>query len=385
MPGGIAIVLVIVVWLFVLAPLLLRGQKPIRKAGEAFDDTRVLYEGGSGELHTARRKPRVSSADIRSHPEERDDDLEIVESEEVLIDEPQEGSRLGAMFSRAFGRREDSRAEEPEVAEIVDGDEVHALEAAPATSDAEGIERDAPAEDAEADTRASATELQSVAAGDSEEDTLEGTYPLTDAYTSPGDLLDPRASADAPVELVEQEPETEEDGGSDLSALTAEEREFAQRRARRGGWDPEAIERISATRYQRRQRTLIALGVLSIIALTMGFVWGGWMWTAPVIVLGVAALYLVALRKQVREEKALRARRIKQLRRARLGVRHSEEELPLPRQLRRPGAIVLEADDESPDFVQLDTIYAEDVLDGEPDNSMEQRPHLQVHDGRVAG
>ena len=39
MSGIVLIGLIVVVWLVVLAPLLLRGQKPIRKAGEAFDET----------------------------------------------------------------------------------------------------------------------------------------------------------------------------------------------------------------------------------------------------------------------------------------------------------------------------------------------------------
>lgn len=375
MPGGIAIVLVIVVWLFVLAPLLLRGQKPIRKAGEAFDDTRVLYEGGSGELNTTRRTPRVSSADVRVPSEEKDEDLEVVESEDVLIEEPQEGSRWGSMFSRAFGRGGQERVEEPEEIEIVDGDEVRALEPAPAEADSA----------AEADTG-------SEEAGEPEEaseDTDTNTYSFDDAYTSPGDLLDPRAAADAPLELVADDtPESVSElvgnEADEPTALTAEEREFAQRRARRGGWDPEASEKLSASRYQRRQRTLIALGVLTVLTLVAGFVWGGWAWVAPALVVALAALYLVALRKQVRAEEALRARRIRQLRRARLGVRHPEEELPLPRQLRRPGAVVLEADDESPDFVHLDTVYAEDVLPAEPDEHTE-RPRLRVHDGRIAG
>ena len=64
MSNGLIIILIIVVWLFVLAPLLMRGQKSIRRAGEGFDDTRVIHEGGSGDL-PARRRPRLTAADVR--------------------------------------------------------------------------------------------------------------------------------------------------------------------------------------------------------------------------------------------------------------------------------------------------------------------------------
>ena len=91
MSDGLMIILVIVVWLFVLAPLLLRGQRPINKTGEAFDDTRVVYEGGSGDIH-ARRHPRALPKDVRSRTAEDDEDYELVEAlteedDAVLIDE----------------------------------------------------------------------------------------------------------------------------------------------------------------------------------------------------------------------------------------------------------------------------------------------------------
>ena len=40
-------ILIVVLWLFVLMPFLLRKHKPISKVGEGFDDTRVIHEGGT--------------------------------------------------------------------------------------------------------------------------------------------------------------------------------------------------------------------------------------------------------------------------------------------------------------------------------------------------
>ena len=44
---------------------------------------------------------------------------------------------------------------------------------------------------------------------------------------------------------------------------------------------------------------------------------------------------------------------MRQLRRARLGVITAEEDAPLPPHMRRPGAVVVEVDDESADFANL--------------------------------
>ena len=77
-------------------------------------------------------------------------------------------------------------------------------------------------------------------------------------------------------------------------------------------------------------------------------------------------------------EHDLHRRRVAQLRRARLGVRNAhDEELAIPRNLRRPGAVVLEADDESPDFDFL-PVYDGDELDDLVVNRRELRDDLSA-------
>jgi len=68
------------------------------------------------------------------------------------------------------------------------------------------------------------------------------------------------------------------------------------------------------------------------------------------------AAYLTYLRRQVRLEESLRRRRVERMRRARLGVesREDDELSVVPPRLRRPGAVVLEVDDEDPAFDMLD-------------------------------
>ncbi|AGF71891.1 gephyrin-like molybdotransferase receptor GlpR [Corynebacterium halotolerans] len=400
MSGSLIIVLIIVVWLFVLAPLLLRGQKPIRKAGEAFDDTRVVYEGGSGGV-PARRRPRLRPGDVR-HPGDDDDDYEVVAADledtdvhaeldelddDVLIDDGREGTRRRGLFARRGG-------EEETVDEVVDGDIVHELEparTATATATAvSALEEDTITVRAEVDDRDEPEEDQVAV----DELVAEDAYDYDDSYVSPRDMLYP----DSDESLGEAIDEDELGGGRAVSRrldelpdddLSEEEIEFAERRRGRGGWDPVADAEHSLSRYQRRQRTLLGLGVAVVVTAVLGFVLGGWFWFAPALAIALTVAYLAALRSQVRQEQALRSRRIRQLRRARLGVRQvgdDSRDLTVPGRLRRPGAVVLELDDESPDFTDLPTATAPFI--DRPDNGVVEyrgrgRGHGRGHYGDV--
>lgn len=395
MSGSLIIVLIIVVWLFVLAPLLLRGQKPIRKAGEAFDDTRVVYEGGSGGV-PPRRRPRLRPGDAR-HPEDDgdDEDYEVVTADpeedgardvrtvrsegadwghgadgadgvdDVLIDDAPPGSRPRGLFARRGSSGDAGKAEgagEHVDGDVVDGEVVHELEptrgstAVSVLDDGETVTaRVEPVEDETPEPERGVETVQQPVA--------EDAYDYDSSYVSPGDMLYPGP------EDTTAEPSDPPGGGQTRSSaarfeelsdddLSDEEIAFAERRRGRGGWDPVADAEHSLTRYQRRQRTLIGLIAAVVVTGVLAVVLGGWFWVAPGLAAALTVLYLGALRSQVRQEQALRSRRIRQLRRARLGVRQAGHESvgrELPGRLRRPGAVVLELDDESPDFTDLPT------------------------------
>lgn len=395
MSSSLIIVLIIVVWLFVLAPLLMRGQKPIRKAGEAFDDTRVIHQGGSGDL-PARRRPRLSAADVRPVSAEDGDleDLELIDVDEVLIDD--DSPRPSRSFRGLFTRPEEPAEVE---AEVVDGAVVHELEAG------ESVE----AVEAAASRDRVTAKADAVDEWDDWDDWDEdATYAYDDTYTSPSDLMYPD-SVDSVVEVVEdEEPEDLADpadlddldekalepGAESAAAdsvdvdedLSEEEIEFAEHRAARGGWDPVADAEYSTTRYQRRQRTLIGLAAAVVLTAVLAFVIGGWAWAVAGLAAVVTVLYLVALRTQVREEQALRNHRIRQLRRARLGVLSAaDEELAIPRHLRRPGAVILERDDESPDFDHLPVVESRFDTEPAPAPTRTFRRPARFSDDRRAG
>lgn len=436
MSTAVPIIAIIVVWLFVLAPWLLgRNNRPMSHTGEAFEDTRVLFEGDSGKV-AGRRRPRLRADDVHRRDDEDEADYEVVEAADAANSESdaeatkpssrsvtiagaarRAKSQPFGSGSRAFTGASASIAgeESKEQAETIDGELVEeaiaedesAVEpqaaAVPAsqqadadkeanTAEADDVDdvllededdaADESTEDKASDVAASEAEVFSAPAVSS---VANDAYAYDETYTSPVDLMYPGAVDKAEVDEDDSvDPasadEVDEAEGSENEAAAAEadeagmdtdlsedEVEFAQRRLGRGGWDPVAEKEKSATRYQRRQRTLLGLAVAVVLTVALGIVVGGWTWWLAAVAGVLTVAYLIALRSQVRQEQALMRRRVRHLRRARLGVRNAEdEELKIPRNLRRPGAVVVEIDDESPDFVHLPLSYS-DGEDGDFD------------------
>ncbi|MDK4298802.1 hypothetical protein QPX35_06755, partial [Corynebacterium propinquum] len=89
MSTTLIIVLIIVVWLVVLAPLIFRGQKPIRHSGDGFNDTRVVFSGGKDVLKTPIRPGTAAARPVSNLDREESADYELVEAEEYeIVDEP---------------------------------------------------------------------------------------------------------------------------------------------------------------------------------------------------------------------------------------------------------------------------------------------------------
>ena len=437
MSTAVPIIAIIVVWLFVLAPWLLgRNNRPMSHTGEAFEDTRVLFEGDSGKV-AGRRRPRLRAGDVHRRDDEDEADYEVVEAAdatdsasdaEVTKSSSRSVTIAGAARraksqpfgsgSRAFTAASASTAgeESTERAETIDGELVEEAIAEEGESAVEPQAAAVPAsQQADADKEANTAEADDVddvllededdAADESTEDkasdvaaseaevfsapavssVANDAYAYDETFTSPVDLMYPGAvdkaevneddsvdvaSADEVDEAEDSENQaaaTEADEAGMDTDLSEDEVEFAQRRLGRGGWDPVAEKEKSATRYQRRQRTLLGLAVAVVLTVALGIVVGGWTWWLAAVAGVLTVTYLIALRSQVRQEQALMRRRVRHLRRARLGVRNAEdEELKIPRNLRRPGAVVVEIDDESPDFVHLPLSYS-DGEDGDFD------------------
>ncbi|MCZ9308782.1 divisome protein SepX/GlpR [Corynebacterium uberis] len=378
MNSGLLIAVIAVLWLFVLAPLIQGARKPVSRAGDAFDETRVVYQGGT-DIPASRRRPRLRPSDVRPalQDDEDEEDYELVDAADIIVDEdaPAASGRVkgtavalrGYLSARLHHHEE--QAADAHDADTVEGEVVggsHALSRADLDHAEESASLDeAPEQEPLTETDNAVDETDEVQAQPFEHDDSY-TDPQDLLYGAPADAAGPADPADqagataaqlAPDAAAEEESTTAAEARLSTADLTAEDYEFAAARRGRGSWDPEADARVATTRYQRRQRALLILAGAVALAVAAGFIWGGWAWSATVITGALLVSYLVALRRQVQQEEQLRRRRIQHLRRARLGVRHRDDDaLHIPRQLRRPGAVVLELDDASPDFHHLRTV-----------------------------
>ncbi|MGO1948625.1 MAG: divisome protein SepX/GlpR [Mycobacteriaceae bacterium] len=191
--------------------------------------------------------------------------------------------------------------------------------------------------------------------------------PVPDAYIRGGDIdVSVGTGEDVAEEADRENPGVVADDdsvdSSDAVELTDEEIDYASARRGRGFYDPVASQHLADMRQTRRKRVLSVLAALCVVAVVAAVVLGGAMWLAVVASLGLSGVYLYYLRRQVVEEARLRRRRIARMRRARQGVRSTDDrELGVPDRLLRPGAVVLESDDADPEFADLD--YADHGYD----------------------
>lgn len=432
-----SLLLIAAVWLVLLAPLLLRNQKPVRRTAQALSETRVLHRGGS----TLKAKRKLKPAE-GLYMSSDDEELELVDAEPEYVLLEDEDSAVGAtsdkprglralMTTKGSERSEDSKRSEDREdsvdAEVVDGEVVdaeveeadpvdaevkttEATEQAAATADNaeatdEGSEKVVPAASTgsavrytaqdemdtgefspvkKAELSADAVEAgaESAESADSS-DSTESAEPAEEqsarqaAYAAvPTEYVrggDVKASPDL-VDHVDAAPEGKNlDILEESDELSEADLKYLAARRGRGVYDPVASARLARERQNRRKKVLLVL--LALCALTFGasLALGSGVWLTFVAMVAFTAFYLVMLRRQAIEERELRHRRLVRMRRARLGVRNTEDdELGVPDRLIRPGAVILETDEDDPAFSNLEYADGSDFFDlpgGGPDTN----------------
>ncbi len=349
-PQSLLWISLVVLWLFVLVPMLISKRDAVRRTSDVALATRVLNGTASGRLlkragpasgHRSDPDWRPSEGDLDEtfDDEEYEDDYEAEEAEEEdesektvvlaapavevteseyldvdVIEEP-----AGALPVGASAVDELTLFEEPEEAEDVA--EVAEVEEVEAPEEVEAVEENVD------------TAIYQVAS-DEYEDEDDGT---ADEYEYVDDSSGLEAADESDLQMAD--------------TVVA---------ARRGRYDPAKAAAISARKYKFRKRmlafmTLVMLGSAAA-AYFMAPTVAPWGWYVCGGTAGVTLLYLGYLRRQTRIEERLRRRRAKRYARARLGVENTEDsDMDLvPSRLRRPGAVVLEIDDEDPMFEHLD-------------------------------
>ncbi|MDA2894242.1 hypothetical protein PDG61_25260 [Mycolicibacterium sp. BiH015] len=328
-PQSLLWISLVVLWLFVLVPMLISKRDAVRRTSDVALATRVLNSGAGARLRRRRGPASGHRSDPDWQPSAEDADLddEATPSRSVVMVAAEADGADGEPDYLDVDVVEDSGA-----LPVADIAEAVKAETDELTLDFDGISE----RDAERDEQVTA------AAEEGERDTSEdtGVYSvIDDEYEYDGDTDDAENSDEQP---------------SEPQARIADSLSDARRRRR----ESTTAAAVSARKYRFRARTIAVMAVLMLASAVAAFTWSSTMWYATAATATVTLLYLAYLRRQTRIEEQLRRRRAQRMARSRLGVENtSDRDYDVtPARLRRPGAAVLEIDDEDPAFEHLDYV-----------------------------
>jgi len=320
-PQSLLWISLVVLWLFVLVPMLISKRDAVRRTSDVALATRVLNGGGGARL-LRRTKPAAGHASDPDWQPSHDDD---VDGDEDVEDEP--------------ARREVVRAAAVEIEEDTDSGylDVDVIE-----EDAEALPVGASAEPAEDQT----DKLPLDFGGPVEDETIE----------------------DEPEDEPAAEYEPEDDGSDDeyeyvadssgLEAPSDTDLQLADSlsAARRRRYESKTAAAVSVRKFNFRKRMLMGMVATVVASAAAAYTVSPALWWACGAIGGITVMYLGYLRRQTRIEERLRRRRAQRVARSRLGVESTDDREfdVVPARLRRPGSVVLEIDDEDPIFEHLD-------------------------------
>ena len=318
-PQSLLWISLVVLWLFVLVPMLVSKRDAVRRTSDVALATRVLNSGAAGRL----LKRGGPAAGHRSNPdwqpdEDEHEDLDCDDTEEMPL------SR-GAVVTAAAA--------------------VSVEETAPEDLDAE-------ADDTDSAALPVADEQPQPVAEDED----------TDAEFETEDAED----AEDAVEAVEDEDGDQYEYVDDTSGIPVAEEPpttVTHAFARRHRYDANAAAAVIARKYASRKRVLMVMALALVVSAGASFLLTPTAWWFCGSTAAVTVLYLGYLRRQTRIEERVHRRRMQRMARSRLGVENAydREFDVVPARLRRPGAVVLDIDDEDPIFEHLDYApYARD-------------------------
>ena len=306
-PQSLLWISLVVLWLFVLVPMLISKRDAVRRTSDVALATRVLNSGAAARLIKRAGPAAGHRSDPDWQPEQdEDEDLDDRDSDDT---EEMPLSR-GTGVTVAATMSVDETEAECLVAEMVETD----AEQPPddqAVSQVETVDD----EDADADFQT-----------EDSEDTDEGDqYEYVDDTSGIPVAVEPPAAASHAF-------------------------------SRRHRYDPETAAAVIARKYAARKRVLMVMALMLVGSAAASFLLNRTAWWLCGGIAAATVLYLGYLRRQTRIEARVHRRRMQRMARSRLGVDNTyDREFDLvPSRLRRPGAVVLEIDDEDPSFEHLD-------------------------------
>jgi uncharacterized membrane protein len=317
-PQSLLWISLVVLWLFVLVPMLISKRDAVRRTSDVALATRVLNTGRGARLLRRGRPAAGHNSDPDWQPTDHDDDLD-----EELHDESTERSvvRVAAVASEI-----DSEPDYLDV-DVVDEDS-GALPVGESAN--EGVAECE--EEPESETDELALDFGQEPHAELEPDVEHESDGTEDEYEYVDDSSGLEAPSEADLQIAD--------------SISAARRRRSEARA----------ASIDARKYKFRKRMLTVMTVMTVIAGGAALMLTPAAWWACGSLGALTMLYLAYLRRQTRIEERLRRRRAQRIARSRLGVENTDDREfdVVPSRLRRPGSVVLEIDDEDPIFEHLD-------------------------------
>lgn len=317
MNSSVLWIFLIVAWLFILLPMVLRGRPEVRKTTAAAANTRLLHRGGqaaAGHRRAAGRHP--SNPDyVRTRTSAAATTRTRADIEETDVSEPKAKTQKVELEQLEIDLPDiEPESDEPDV----DKPDV-----------------DKPGADEVCD--AEVTDVIEAVVTDDEVD-----EDLADDDLADDDVAD--------------------DDVADQDAVVTRSAPMPRERRGRGYPDGEIAER-DARRYRDRRRMVLGLSAASLLALVASIVWQPYGFILLGVMVALTGLYLFFLRRTAVAEQEHRAVRAARLRRhaaedSRLEQQQAQRlvERPVAPGRRRPGGmVVLDFDDEDPAFDHLPT------------------------------
>ncbi|OBF49896.1 hypothetical protein A5756_21980 [Mycobacterium sp. 852002-53434_SCH5985345] len=318
-PQSLLWISLVVLWLFVLVPMLVSKRDAVRRTSDVALATRVLNGGGNSRLIKRSGPAAGHRTDPDWKPPEESAETELDEDRDLAEEENEED------------------ADEHDTEELRQLRPVVMKVAAPERNEPDYLDVDV-VEDSQALPAGVAVEEEAEDDEDSD----------TDVVAHAGDEED-----DEGFEYVEDSSGLEPEAEADDEEMPAPVPRNASRRRR---FDAKTAAAVSARKYKFRKRVLMVMAVVLVGTATAAFKISPSAWWACGTATAVTLLYLAYLRRQTRIEEKVRHRRMQRMARARMGVENAYDRDydVVPSRLRRPGAVVLEIDDEDPIFEHLD-------------------------------
>lgn len=318
-PQSLLWISLVVLWLFVLVPMLISKRDAVRRTSDVALATRVLNRGSAARLLRRSAPAAGHASDPDWQPS--DDDLDDFDD-----DADEERAERPKVLATSTERTDDEECQTDELTLDFGDSVVEQPVVAEPEPEPEPVAEADPGAEIEDEVE---VEAEVPAAADVDDpDELD-----TDEYEYVADSSGLEAPSETELELVDS-----------LSA------------ARRRRYDTSTAAAVSARKFKFRKRMVMTLGVLLVASAVAAYLVSPALWWASGAVGGFTVIYLAYLRRQTRIEERLRRRRAQRIARSRLGVENTDDREfdVVPARLRRPGSVVLEIDDEDPIFEHLE-------------------------------